>query len=633
MPAKTTLIELQNAMEMEPVKSHLASYAVGIFVHELHKYRKEQAEAKLILIGLRDKGREHDDRRAKLKLFEEQPHLGFYFTIDLFDQLADTHPTEAQQMIEAVLSFDTMGRYLLEECPIYLDGKHFVLADVLAKHGIDRTPLEAQAKQNRLNAVMICDDIEPIRPVEKKPVAFSLPSNVETLAGPIRLALNHLLRSAEAVSECETLRSKATLFNYDFDLLSKSPTEENIQAFLCLLAEIFAHAKIQDSSKLDIINVAAPDGARQSEYSAVAFLDGTLPDWFLLSLVLAPTEAIFNQRMQFIMSVFTAANKISPPLPTYANADMYLPLFILSVLIMRTSLQYHPAVRPNLDIIHDMNERHNALAINEYTNGIYLSVDGKKIPLPPMRMEMTTELELGKEYSDLYSQHTSKDIARDHVTRGKAVYSYFKPNHLASNALLSCMSLDARALYKAQFTVKSMCNRVELGQKIDLLSSAFAVRHRDDSVHKQLQTLESALLSEHPRVYSQEKHLLTRTRCPVVCYENDKALVYIQQKVAKIHKKFREHKPSVPELTTVVGEWCAAISGRVDQLRSQTIQAKGAVAEAPVAELDAGAHSQWALNFFKRSAQGDKSRSWPAVVVEHKEQEESVDSRTKFCTL
>ncbi len=117
MPAKTTLIELQNAMEMEPVKSHLASYAVGIFVHELHKYRKEQAEAKLILIGLRDKGREHDDRRAKLKLFEEQPHLGFYFTIDLFDQLADTHPTEAQQMIEAVLSFDTMGRYLLEECP------------------------------------------------------------------------------------------------------------------------------------------------------------------------------------------------------------------------------------------------------------------------------------------------------------------------------------------------------------------------------------------------------------------------------------------------------------------------------------------------------------------------------------
>ena len=569
-----TLAELQYAMTIEDVQANLDSFAVGILVNEQSKNRKAllraQSFVKDELTRLDESSQDYQDKMDLLRVFENQPELGFYYTVALFDNLAETYPIEAKQMLEAVLSFDTMGRYLLEERPIVLDRQPFVLETVMQRRGIHLTALKDTARQNQLNTEILRDQTAPVIRLVEPPLPFSCPDNVSELEETRRLAFIRLNNLANAVCSRETLYRAIEQIPFDFSLISQPSTKDNIKAFLYILAEIFVHAKIQDCSKLETLNVAVSADSKISTHSTVAFLQNTLCHWFILSLVQAPTISVFEQRIGFIMAVFAQANKTSPHLPANASADIYLPLFILSAMVTKSVLQYHPAVKPNLVCMEDMNARFDATAITRYTNHIKLPVEKKAksgivktSSLPPMRMYMTTQLAWGAAVAESadkeYLIEAATSAAKQSIARGEAVYNYFNPERQRLRTPVSEMSMAARALFNAQTAVHILFeNNTDIYTISDLMNTAFATHRSDDDIDKQLQMLAGALLSPIPRIYYQTKH-----SHQWVGIEGIDAIDYIQKYVVKA--RVENYKANLTEYTAAVSSWCTAILTKIEQ--------------------------------------------------------------------
>ncbi len=279
MPAKTPLKKLQDALKIEAVNSNLDSYAIGILVYEQTKFRKSQIKEQN-KIEAESSAVDTSSQAVLLVDLYAQLDMGFYHTVALFHQLALTNPREAKQMIAALLSLDTIGRYLLEERPVILDGTPFVLDNVLQELNIDSVFLKERARLNQSNTVFINDCSQELQPVEPTAIVFGFPEYLKDCDESIKTACKTLERTAKSVSEGEALRKTASQFLFDFDLVSKLPTEENIHLFLDILAEIFAHAKMQDSSLLDTLDAEAPKGTKLGRYSKVSLLQNTMDSWF-----------------------------------------------------------------------------------------------------------------------------------------------------------------------------------------------------------------------------------------------------------------------------------------------------------------------------------------------------------------
>ena len=404
MPAKSNLEDLQYALKNEDINAHLGDYAVGILVYEQYQYRKSQIKARDLLIkklGTLDKtSSAYHNLEDKLNEFEGKIDLGFYYSIALFDKLSDTSPLEAKRMIETIVSFDTLGRYLLEKRPIILDGVPFILDSVLARHGIDVIALKKTVRQNLSHTMLFSDDFKPVAPmIETTPAETLAHSELPTTGKASKLE-----RAVTAVRDSELLQKKAGSVPLNFHLISKLPTKVNIAAFLSGIAEMFAHAKMQDSVKLDTINTDVLAGASASQYVVVSLLQNSLARWFVLSLAQAPTIAILEQRIRFIMSVLVQANKKTPGLPAFATADLYLPLLVVARYFTKTALKHLPSVKPNLDMLKKMTTHTNAQQISKYTNAINISIGENKVALPTMRMLMIEQLTLAAAHLDVMTE-------------------------------------------------------------------------------------------------------------------------------------------------------------------------------------------------------------------------------------
>lgn len=471
MPKIKTMLDeiktIENALKLKSVKADLESYAVGILIQQQKKYRKIQRQSILSLTQQLEREKLDSSTAAykacvaKIEEFETID-LGFYYTMYMFSQLQG-HRSAVKSMIQAIVSLDTMGRYLLESRAIELvvddlPIPNFVLTTVFEDYELDVTALRAAAYQNRANTIRISDNIH----------LPSYPSN-------------------------ESLQKILASLSLYFDLLSQPCTDRNVCEFLSILAELFAHAKMQDGSKLDTLNAKMLPGEKINTFSTVTFLQNTLTRWMLASLIAADNILIFDNRLRFIMAVFATANPMHPPqppmaapkqytpeviapLPPNATADMYLPFFILARNLGRhVELTSHPAIKPHLPIMRDMNERSIADTITNYTNGIRVSSATGIVPLNHMRMLMTTVLERISEIATLKSHSFSlfnmfhrfsekeaiKKSAYAAIKRGSNVLAYFNPHHNSFFKPLSPMSDNAQAILKSVSIIDVLFKTIE----------------------------------------------------------------------------------------------------------------------------------------------------------------------------
>ena len=581
MPAKTTLAALQSAMEIDDVKTHLDAYAVGILAYEQSHNRKNQFKAQVAikneLKSMSPSSQVYQEKLELLKAIENSHEMGFYYTIALFDSLAETHPQEAKKMIEAVLSFDLTGRYSLDKRLILVDGHPFVLDEVLKKRGIDFAAFKEMARINQLNTEFILDPTEEAEPLAAIPPSFSLPENFGELTEATRDALIELNRGATTVCNSQLLRMRADSLSLDFTQVSQFPTKENIRAFLSVLSEIFSHAKTQDSAKLETLNFAA-DQSKISAHSTVAFLQNTLCNWMILSLVEAPTIAILEQRLMFLMAVFAEANKKEPHLPLDTSADMYLPLFILSKIAIESALSSHPLVYPNLKCMQDMSARSNASAVASYIGHIKpVPPKSLKVPeikrvrsLSPMRMEMTTRLAFSEEIAQLVDRESQAQAAisaaKQSIARGESIYNYFNPRRQRFGAAISKISTKASAIFNDQPAVHFLFkDDAGIYALVDLISTVFPIHKATDNLAKQLQTLEGALFSKNPRIY------YFRKPGKLVGLEGGDALDYIAKQL--VNCKLEGSKSKLIEYSAAVNAWCDNILMKIEQLKSGATQA------------------------------------------------------------
>jgi|GEM_PF-2899591 len=509
MPAKTTLDILQAALKMEGVNLHLNAYAVGLLVYEQNKYRKSQIlernTLKTDLDKLDSSSPSYQDVLDKINAFDNHPDLGFYHTIALFSELAKTNPSVAKQMIEAVLSFDKMGRYLLETRPIVLDGQAFLLDDVLTASGVDVTELKELATVNKSNAVYLQQSMFAFKPLDEASSPFYLRGNKSNAL----------------------LRNRAAQVSFDFSLVSQVPTKLNVHRFLEIMVEVYRNAQFQDSSELDTLGIEAPVGGPKHRYSKVAFLQNSIAPWFMLSLQSAPNQEVLELRIGFLMAVFAKANSRLPGLSSNANADLYLPFITLACIFTQSDLKLHPFVKPHLSIMHKLIKHPNALSITHYTNRIKLNDGKKKVPLSPMRMEMTTHLALGAAHAELSeTSQAAITIAKENVVRGRVIYRYFRP--LRPSTMLEKMSQSARDFFLEQSLVQMVFDD---NDSVDVSLGIFALHKQSDGMDRQLQILESALLSQPPRIFQKSHGRL-------LCHEGLGALNYIEQHLTKILEKY-----------------------------------------------------------------------------------------------
>jgi len=471
MPKIKTMLDeiktIENALKLKSVKADLESYAVGILIQQQKKYHKIQRQSILSLKQqleretLNSSSAAYKDCEAKIEELETID-LGFYYTMYMFSQLTG-HRSAVKSMIQAIVSLDTIGRYLLESRVIKLvvDNRpiqDFMLTKVFQDYEIDVAALKEAACQNRKNTIRISDNI-------------NLPS----------------------YSSNDSLQKIVELLPLHFDLLSQSCTDENVCEFLSILAELFAHAKMQDGSKLDTLNVKKLPGEKINTFSTVTFLQNTLNRWLLASLIAADNISIFDNRLRFIMAVFATANpthppqpsiaapkqyipEVIPPLPPNATADMYLPFFILARNIeQHVELTSHPAITPYLQIMRDMNERSIADTITNYTSGIHIVSTSGVVPLNPMRMLMTTVLERISEIAtlksylfslfNLFHRFSEKEAIKKSsyaaIKRGATVLAYFNPQHHSVFKPLSPMSDSAQAILTSASIIDVLFKTIE----------------------------------------------------------------------------------------------------------------------------------------------------------------------------
>ncbi len=537
MPAKTTLDVLQAALKMEGVTIHLNAYAVGLLVYEQNKYRKAQISAQNTLKKDLDKldpsSPAYQDVLDKINAFDSQPDLGFYHTIALFSELAKTNPAVAKQMIEAVLSFDKMGRYLLDTRPIVIDGAPFVLDSALMACGVDVTAFKELATANRLNAVYLQQNIVTFKPLDEASSPFYLRGNKSNAL----------------------LRNRASQVSIDFSLVSQVPTKQNVHDFLEIMVEVYRNAQFQDSSELDTLGMEVPDGAAKHRYSKVAFLQNTMSLWFMLSLQNAPTQEVLERRINFLMAVFAKANSKLPGLSSNANADLYLPFITLACIFAQSDLSLHPFVKPHLSIMHKLIKHPNALSITHYTNRIKLNDGKRKVPLSPMRMEMTTHLALGAAHAELSETSQAIKIAKENVVRGRVIYRYFHPLHPSTT--LEKMSSSANEFFLAQSSVQAVFDGLD---SVDVSLGIFALHKPSDGMNRQLQILESALLSQPPRIFYKSHGRL-------LCHEGGGALNYIEGQLTKLLENHAASSSSSSRDYTKVQENGFGILNRVKELQ------------------------------------------------------------------
>jgi len=564
MPAKMTLQALQNAIESKDVdvRSNLSVYAVGILIEEQHQSLKNTINAyeklKSQQASFPQSSQAYTETLHQLTALEDQRDLGFYYTIALFHQLAVSHPVESKHMIESVLRFDTMGRYLLEEHPIFIDGKPFVLENILKQQGIDVLWYKEVARNNQIITLSPYHDLPVILSVEKKPIAFSLPEHLEQLEETDKLEAIQLYRKALAVSEMEVLRKTIDQFHFDFSLVTVSPTKENVSTFIQYLVELFAHAKMQDSSALYLLTTSIPEDFKHMPQSLVALLGNTLPYWFFIALVQSPNVEIFSQRIEFIMTVFAELNRATPHLPIHANADIYLPFMVLSSVFQHSILQYHPAMKSHWHQMQAMDHLHNALSINDYMKKhMHFFVGGNTAELPSMRMFMMAQLELEKEMSYLLSKSQSPELCKikDTIKNGQFVYDYFYPPLLGSSVPLGSVSESVRTIFNALLQLQLLISKKNLNAETkDLLLSAFPLYKSTDNFDEKLQVLESVLLAEFPRVFFYEKHFFRQV---LVCLKDSDAFDFVELKVNKILEQVKKLDASLSK--TEIEKWCLAI--------------------------------------------------------------------------
>lgn len=564
MPAKMTLQALQNALESKEidVRSKLDAYAVGIMIDEQHQsfksVIKDFQELKDQQSQLSPSNPSYQQIHEQLMALQDQPDLGFYHTIILFHELAISHPVESKQMIEAILEFDSMGRYLLEERSLLIDGRPFKLDDILIQQGIDVAFYKAVARHNQTITVFEPLDVPALSPVEKSSVAFSPPDHLDELNEADKLEAMHLYRTAMAVSEMEALQKTVDQCHFDFSLVSKASTKENVSVFIEYLVELFAHAKMQDSSKLDLLTTFIPKDFKGWHHSLVALLGNTLPYWFLFALVQSPTVEIFTQRLEFILSVFSELNRATPHLPSHANADIYLPFLVLSSMFQRSILQYHPAMKPYWQKMQTVSHLHNAMSIHNYMHKhMHFFVNGNTVELPSMRMFMLAQLEIKKELSFLSSKTQEPALCKiqNTIKNGEFVYEYFYPPLSGSSIPLERLSENARTIFNAQAQIQLLTSKSSLRTEIKgLLLSAFPLYKETDSFHEKLHALESVLLAESPRVFFYEKHFFRRV---LRCLKDDDAFDFVELQIKKIldQAKILETPVSKAEIE----KWCSAI--------------------------------------------------------------------------
>lgn len=560
-----TLQALQSAIESKDidVKSKLGAYAVGILIEEqrqsLKRSIKAYDELKAQKPSLDQSSQAYQEILTQLSALEDQPDLGFYYTIDLFHQLASSHPVESKQMIEAVLKFDSMGQYILGASPIVLDEKPFVLEDILRQHAIDVSSLKEIARNNQKITVSQEHDLPVISPVEKQPIAFPPPEALEKLDQADKLEALELYRSAMAVSAMEALRKTVDQFHFDFSFVTLAPTKENVSTFIEYLVELFAHAKMQDSSRLYLLTSTIPNEFKQMHSSMVALLGNILPYWFFLALIQSPTVETFTQRIKFIMEVFAELNRPTPHLPSHASADIYLPFIVLSSVFQHSILQYHPTMKSHWHEMQAMSHLHNALTINDYMKKhVHFFVNGHTVELPSMRMFMMAQLELNKEISFLYAPaYPSPELCEinDTIKHGQFVYEYFYPPQSGSMAPLESMSKSARTIFDSLLPIQSIISKKNLNTETkDLLLSAFPLYKSTDSTDKKLQILESVLLAESPRVFFYEKHFFRQV---LMCLKDSDALEFVESKVSKILEQNKKLDESLSKIE--IEKWCLAI--------------------------------------------------------------------------
>ena len=120
----------------------------------------------------------------------------------------------------------------------------FELEKLLVKHSIDTSALKIAATLNRSNTVYIRDEVRQIEEIALNPMPFLLPDSAGALDESTLAAFRQLKLMAEKVRTCESIRKQVARFPFDFSLLSKLPTEENVQGFLSVVSELFFHAKL-----------------------------------------------------------------------------------------------------------------------------------------------------------------------------------------------------------------------------------------------------------------------------------------------------------------------------------------------------------------------------------------------------
>ncbi len=408
MPFETAneLQKLQAAIELPEVAKKPAYFAIGT----LHNYQSKFEKIRRRAINAANKqlktpallGPEYEEKKAELNALELRPDLGFYYTIFLFDKLVDPAPNVINEMILAILSFDTLGNYLFEQQPIIievLDNQNgvpvkqnvtVILDEIVRRRGINVDALIHVAQQNRKHTIYFCDSTIPVNTVLPPP-AVPLPTKPESPSEIISNELRSLIQHANETSAVQALKNRIAQVPFAFDVLSLQPTQKNVNDFFIMAAQMFNHAKMQDSAKLPTLDTAPYPNENASKVSTVALLQDTLPSWFVLSLIKADSEDVFNQRLAFIMAAINTATQKKPTLPPDTTADVLLPLYQFAALIHQSSLQFHPVVKGGLSHIKE-------IALKRSPDEINHSISPK---LPPMRMYITSRLAQDSERSDM----------------------------------------------------------------------------------------------------------------------------------------------------------------------------------------------------------------------------------------
>lgn len=531
MPAKTSLDEVKQALTLKSVKDQLGSYALGLLIYEQTVYQKT--------------------RPKELLSRPNDLDLGFYYTVQLLDRLAETDQVEAVTMIQAILSFDAMGRYLLGTQSIELDGEPFRLMDVLVKHEIDVTLLKETALHNRTHTAYLADETALL------PASCNgqLPAVVaqDNIKLDAYAELTDCLRS-RLEWQANKMRSRAffhhqvTQLALDFDLLSQPPGREAVREFLLILSELFEHAKMQDSSNLDVMN-----SSNSNSQAMTSFLQETLSKWFVLSLVQASSTLVFNQRLQFLMAVFSALdNKMKAcSLPVNISGDVYLPFFTFSAIIARSVLKDHPLVLKNNSILQRLNGCHIPASMKAFLDSIHVPIAGK---LSSMRIELTSSLAMAREIAYLNEldgsfQNQVDMAAKLHIKIGGLVYQYFNPSHHKLFYPLRCMLASSRKLLQSQSEVALLSRKMDVNDLIGILHGTFAIHNTKADIHEQLDALENALFMQTPRLF-----YYTR-RAALECCDGQDALLYIKDYVRGIKV----------EPTHYVAARCSDILARIAQ--------------------------------------------------------------------